>query len=118
MGLAPGEYTAVIDPEQMRKLDMTSSPAQIPFTIEPSIDGDYIYDLEFTIRSTIPQEKPATPAEEKPAAEKPAAEKPVEKPVEATRDTVPAPVSKPTPVTKNRQMNYQQPAGTACNSWS
>ena len=112
MGLAPGEYVAVIDPEQMRKLDMTASPAQIPFTIEPSIDGDYIYDLEFTNRPNAPVEKaeakPETPAGEKPAekpttppAEQivPAVEKPASPPVDktakATRDSVSVPVTKP-----------------------
>ena len=91
MGLSPGEYTAVIDPQQMRKLDMTASPAQISFTIEPSIDGDYIYDLEFTIRTNEPKEQPAA----KPATPK------AEKPAEAFRDTVPIAVTKPTPVMKD-----------------
>ncbi len=99
MGLAPGEYVAVIDPEQMRKLDMTASPAQIPFTIEPSIDGDYIYDLEFTIRSNAPVEK-AEAKPETPSGEK-TAEKPTTPPAEATRDSVPIPVTKPKPVVKD-----------------
>jgi len=99
MGLAPGEYVAVIDPEQMSKLDMTASPAQIPFTIEPSIDGDYIYDLEFTIRSNAPVEK-AEAKPETPAGEK-TAEKPTTPPAEATRDSVPIPVTKPKPVVKD-----------------
>jgi len=59
MGLAPGNYLVAVDPEQMRKLDMTATPAFIPFTVEPSIDGDYINDLEFVIQSNAPATKPA-----------------------------------------------------------
>jgi len=59
MGLAPGNYLVAVDPEQMRKLDMTATPAFIPFTVEPSIDGDYISDLEFVIQSNAPATKPA-----------------------------------------------------------
>ena len=59
MGLAPGDYTAIIDPEQMRKLNMTATPAFIPFTVEPSVDGDFIYDLEFEIQSNTPAPAPA-----------------------------------------------------------
>ncbi|MFY9364491.1 MAG: hypothetical protein WAP18_05285 [Bacteroidales bacterium] len=89
IGLAPGDYLAAIDPNQMTKLDMTASPAFIPFTIEPSMDGDIVYDLEFIIsvnaeaglmtkKEDRPTPKPDT------AAVKPPVEKPVvtvEKPV-------------------------------------
>lgn len=50
LGLGPGEYFATVDTLQMRKLNMTASPANVPFTIYPSLDGDLISDLEFIIR--------------------------------------------------------------------
>ena len=54
LGLGPGEYIATVDALQMNKLNMTASPAYIPFTIYPSLDGDLISDLEFIIREQQP----------------------------------------------------------------
>ena len=99
MGLAPGRYMAAIDPEQMRKLNMKSSPEYIPFTVEPSIDGDYIFDLEFVISSVAPvsEEKPEPPVKKEPEPEpgtRPVTP-PAAKPVTPPADTVAAPVAKP-----------------------
>ena len=49
IGLAPGKYYCTPDPEQMKKLHMTSAP--IPFTIRSlsSNDGDFVTDLEFKL---------------------------------------------------------------------
>lgn len=54
LGLGPGEYMVTVDALQMNKLNMTASPAFIPFTIYPSLDGDLISDLEFVIREQQP----------------------------------------------------------------
>lgn len=50
LGLAPGKYTAKIDPGQLKNLGMGSSPPSSPFTIRQDIDGDYVDDLEFIIK--------------------------------------------------------------------
>ncbi|NLA15663.1 MAG: hypothetical protein GX877_03900 [Bacteroidales bacterium] len=70
MGLPPGDYLAAVDPQQMKNLDMTASPGFVPFTVHPSLDGDFIYDLEFIIQSNVP-------TVEKPAVEKPIVEEAV-----------------------------------------
>lgn len=80
MGLPPGDYIAAIDPEQMQKLNMTASPAFTPFTIEPYTDGDLVYDLEFTIWTNEPEEKPVAKEMPKPDTTT-VVQPPVEKPV-------------------------------------
>ena len=71
LGLKPGNYTAKIDPEQLRKLKMVSSPEQIPVQVSPSKDGDIIENLNFILSlidkelvtdtaKTIEQVKPVT----------------------------------------------------------
>jgi hypothetical protein len=49
LGLDPGEYVARIDSEQLKILNMVSSPAQISFKITPSIAGDIVDGLNFTL---------------------------------------------------------------------
>lgn len=50
LGLEPGEYIARIDPEQLKILDMESSPAQISFKISQSEEGDIVDGVNFSIR--------------------------------------------------------------------
>ena len=50
LGLAPGHYRAVIDPEQLEKLNFEASPAEIPFNIEIDKYGDIVDTMEFFIR--------------------------------------------------------------------
>lgn len=88
IGLPPGDFLAAVDPQQMEKLDMTASPGFIPFTIQPSIDGDFIYDLEFTIDSN-------TPAKPVPVVAKPDTTTAKPAPVVAKPDTT---TTKPVPV--------------------
>jgi hypothetical protein len=54
MGLQPGSYIAMIDPIQLQRLDMASSPQSIAFTINRKIDGDQVSDVEFILRSLHP----------------------------------------------------------------
>ena len=54
LGLAPGDYTARIDPSQLEKINMKSIPFSLPVTVARSKDGDVIDGLEFTLQSTIP----------------------------------------------------------------
>lgn len=61
IGLAPGDYTARIDADQLRKINMTSS-TELPVHVVSNRDGDVVEGLEFKLRSTIP-EPPAAPAE-------------------------------------------------------
>lgn len=49
LGLPPGRYYAQVDTNQMKKLNMTSTPAHLYFEIEPSANGDIVTDLEFVI---------------------------------------------------------------------
>jgi len=49
LGLEPGNYTAVIDPEQLEKLNYSAGPSEITFTIEATEFGDIIDDLEFVL---------------------------------------------------------------------
>lgn len=49
LGFEPGEYIARIDTEQLRILHLVSSPAQIPFKISPSIAGDIVDGINFTM---------------------------------------------------------------------
>jgi hypothetical protein len=48
IGLAPGEYRVAVDPVQLAKLKMTSSPV-LPFKISRSVEGDIVNNLEFTL---------------------------------------------------------------------
>ena len=50
MGLPPGNYTAIVDAEQLHKLQMQSTPA-ISFTIAAKIDGDIADGLNFTLQA-------------------------------------------------------------------
>ena len=56
LGLPPGSYTARVDSNQMRKVNMTVSPNALPITISSNIDGDVIDGLEFVLTSisTLP----------------------------------------------------------------
>jgi len=49
MGLEPGEYVARIDPDQLTKLEMVSSPETIPIQIAQSYDGTIVSGLDFTL---------------------------------------------------------------------
>ena len=49
LGLKPGKYTVRIDPEQLKKLKMVSSPVLIPITIAYSFDGDIVESLDFKL---------------------------------------------------------------------
>ena len=49
LGLSPGNYTAVVDPEQLKRLNLSASPSEFPFTIEKSIEGDLVDEVEFVL---------------------------------------------------------------------
>ena len=49
LGLTSGKYTAEINPEQLKKLNYSASPSEIPFTIETTEFGDIVDDLEFVL---------------------------------------------------------------------
>ena len=51
-GLAPGAYHVRIDTAQLRKLNMMSSPDSLVFNIMANTEGDYVEDLDFTVRKT------------------------------------------------------------------
>ncbi|MCF8366509.1 MAG: SPOR domain-containing protein, partial [Bacteroidales bacterium] len=49
LGLAPGDYYAILDTEQMEKLGWSFQPDQIDFSIQPSEWGDIVDGIDFTI---------------------------------------------------------------------
>lgn len=50
LGLSPGSYVARIDKEQMENIKMTALPAELPFKINTSTEGDIVDDLEFFLQ--------------------------------------------------------------------
>lgn len=68
LGLRPGDYLAGIDTNQLKKLNMTSSPSLLKFTILPSLDGDLEDGLEFVLQrehEELPEEKNEAPEQKK-----------------------------------------------------
>jgi hypothetical protein len=53
IGLAPGHYTVGVDPAQLAKLQMRSSPV-LSFNISKNVEGDMVNNLEFML-SAIPE---------------------------------------------------------------
>ncbi|MCK7536867.1 MAG: hypothetical protein MZV63_40870 [Marinilabiliales bacterium] len=51
-GLAPGLYQVRVDTAQLRRLNMTSDPDSLTFSIMTNMEGDYIDGLDFTLRKT------------------------------------------------------------------
>ena len=49
LGLKPGKYSVRIDPEQLKKIEMTSVPEKLPVEIHYSVDGDIIDGLDFKL---------------------------------------------------------------------
>jgi cell division protein FtsN len=49
-GLAPGAYHVLIDTAQLKKLKMISTPDSLAFSIMANTEGDYVEDLNFTVR--------------------------------------------------------------------
>lgn len=49
LGLAPGSYTAMVDSEQLSRLQLTASPASIKFEIEKSVEGDVVGNIDFKL---------------------------------------------------------------------
>lgn len=48
-GLLPGKYMARIDPVQLNKLELIASPQGFAFSIERTIEGDLVDDVEFIL---------------------------------------------------------------------
>jgi cell division protein FtsN len=63
LGMAPGNYYAMIDPGQRRRLKVTSNPEKIDFVIEPSAWGDIIDGLDFVLHLDD-EGKASTPADD------------------------------------------------------
>ena len=49
LGLEPGEYVARIDSEQLKVLNMVSSPTELPIRIKRSVSGDIVEGITFTM---------------------------------------------------------------------
>lgn len=75
LGLPPGNYKAQPDSAQLKRLGYSVSPQYFDFTINPSVYGDIIDDITFTLTSSAPVIKEAEPGltgelqPEKPAGE-------------------------------------------------
>jgi hypothetical protein len=53
MGLIPGEYTVRPDAAQLKKLNMSVTPASSTITVLPSREGGLIENNDFTIKSNV-----------------------------------------------------------------
>jgi hypothetical protein len=53
LGLVPGEYTAVIDTIQMKRLGFSASPARRPVSVDVLEDGDIINDVSFALAESV-----------------------------------------------------------------
>lgn len=49
VGLAPGKYTAAVDTDQLKKLNMTVTMNHKPFQIKMSAEGDIVEGMDFEI---------------------------------------------------------------------
>jgi hypothetical protein len=49
LGLSPGDYIARIDSTQLKKLNLTSIPGSIKFTVKKNIEGSIVEGLEFIL---------------------------------------------------------------------
>lgn len=49
LGLKPGDYYVSLDPVQLERLNLTAKEMEIPFTVVPSYDGDYISGVDLTL---------------------------------------------------------------------
>jgi hypothetical protein len=56
IGLAQGNYVACVDSTQLKRLNYTATPAQIPFTIRVVEDGDIVSSLNFLLNSNRNEE--------------------------------------------------------------
>lgn len=52
-GLVSGDYTVLPDSSQLKRLAMNSSPGYRRFTIKPSLEGEYVSDLDFSVTKTV-----------------------------------------------------------------
>lgn len=50
LGLSPGTYEARVDPEQLAKLHLTSSPQKQTITIHPNANGDTVEGIDFVLK--------------------------------------------------------------------
>ncbi|HEX2921314.1 MAG TPA: SPOR domain-containing protein [Bacteroidales bacterium] len=57
-GLTPGEYSAMVDTSQLKRLGMISEPATRPFTVTPGRDGDIIDGLDFRLQPSVITSQP------------------------------------------------------------
>lgn len=62
LGLKPGKYTVRIDPEQLKRIKMVSSPEIMPLQFSKSIDGDIFDGLDFLL-SPVEENKADTTTE-------------------------------------------------------
>ena len=86
LGLKPGNYYVAFDSTQVSRLDMGALKMRVPFTVEPSYDGDYIGGIDLTLLKeshNIPQATPTTDITT--TTEKTAKKETVTKHVETTR---------------------------------
>ena len=60
MGLPPGEYVVRVDPEQLKNLNMTSTPETVTIKINQTAEGDIVSGLDF-ILNPIPEKDNENP---------------------------------------------------------
>mgnify|MGYP001766493289 CR=1 FL=1 len=96
LGLKPGEYYASLDSVQIGKLEMDVSEMTIPFTIQPSYDGDLVGGLDFTLlKEEVADPQPATQPVTQPATQPVTKPTPQQAPQAVPQQVVPQPAPKP-----------------------
>ncbi len=89
LGLRPGDYYLSLDSLQLERINMRAEKMQIPFTVMPSYDGDYISGLDLFLK-----ESSDTVATDKNVLDTTSKETTIEK---VKREVVPAKIEKEEP---------------------
>jgi cell division protein FtsN len=60
-GLSPGDYIVMVDTAQLRRLEMTSEPDSIAFSVKANLDGDIVDGLDFNLKKIVKVTKEVLP---------------------------------------------------------
>jgi cell division protein FtsN len=115
LGLAPGSYYAEIDSTQLNRIHSVAVPGRIDFEIHPTLEGDVIDNLEFTISKSGSDDQSLIPEPAREQKSKPE-NAPTQNPVSTVAAaSIPVAVSSPkSPAAEPKTVAntaYQIPAG-------
>jgi hypothetical protein len=81
LAFRPGNYIAMVSPNQLQKLKWKSEPELIPFTMGQSMDGDLVEGIDFILKPLYPDKSPTSVSRDEP--------EPIEQISENGKDTLP-----------------------------